>query len=131
MSEVLVHVSFVAGITFSFFLKPQAALTTQLRPSDHSAQRVGKGIGRMWSILHKYNQVNGVRGESGTHTRRSTLVDFNKILQQLQKSEVFDYKPGRKHRNFPTFSSNLVKTISHANLKEWMQDRLQKLIIYH
>ena len=99
--------------------------------NDHSVQRVGKCIGRMQTILHKYDQVNGVRGDSGTHTRRSTLVDFNKILQQLQKSEVFDYKPGRKHRNFPTFSSNLVKTISHANLKEWMQDRLQKLIIYH
>ena len=84
----------------------------------------------MQTILHKYDQVNGVRGESDTHTRRSTLVDF-KTLQQMQKPEVFDYRPGRKHRNFPTLSSNLIKTISHANLKEWMQDCLQKLIIYH
>jgi len=52
--------------------------------NDHSVQRVGKCIGRMQTILHKYDQVNGVRGDSGTHTRRSRRVDFNKILQQLQ-----------------------------------------------
>jgi len=54
--------------------------------NDYSVQRVGKCIGRMQTILHKYDQVNRVHGDSGTHTRRSTLVDFNKVLQQQQKS---------------------------------------------
>ncbi len=75
--------------------------------------------------------MNGVREFSGHHTRHSASVDRDKILKQLQESKVFDYKPGRKHKYFPRFSTNLVKKLSRCELKEWMQDRMQKLIVYH
>jgi L1 cell adhesion molecule like protein len=99
--------------------------------TDHSVLRIGKCIGRMQSILHQYDQVNGVREVSGHHTRHSASADRDKILKQLQESKVFDYKPGRKHKNFPWFSTNLVEKLSRCELKEWMQDRMQKLIVYH
>ena len=82
-----------------------------------------KYIGRMQSILHQYNQVNGACEVSGHHTRHSASVDRDKILKQLQESKVFNYKAGRKDKTFPRFSTNLV-TLSCCELQEWMQERM-------
>ena len=68
-----------------------------------SIQHVGKSIGRVQATLHQYDTVNNVRQESGSHTQRSTNVDRDKLLQQLQQSSIFDFKPGWKHRSFPRF----------------------------
>ena len=99
--------------------------------TDNSIQRVGKCIGRIQSTLRQYDAVNDIQEESGSHTRHSTDVDMSTVLKQLKKSLVFDHKPGRIHRSYPKFTSNLVKKASREKLLLWMHDRMQKLLVYH
>ena len=81
--------------------------------------------------MQHYDKDNGVKEESGSHTKHSTTVDLNKILTQLRKSAVFTICPGRMHRNFPNFTHNLKRKVSKSQLLQWMHDRVNKLIMYN
>ena len=70
--------------------------------TDNSIQRVGRCIGRLTSIMQQFDEVNGIKRESGYHTCQSTNVDLQKLLKQLHQSQVFVHKTGRIHRTFQT-----------------------------
>ena len=99
--------------------------------TDNSIQRVGRCIGRLTSIMQQFDEVNGIKRESGYHTCQSTNVDLQKLLKQLHQSQVFVHKTGRIHRTFPKLTTNLIKKVSKTKLLHWMHDRMQKLILYH
>ena len=81
--------------------------------------------------LRQYNSDNGVKEESGMHTKHSTFTDLNKMLSQLTESSVFVNHPGRSHRNFPKLSQNIIKRPNKQKLIHWMQDHMNKLIVYN
>ena len=96
--------------------------------TDHSVERISKCLGRMHSIVHQFDTDNCVKEESGSHTTTSTEVDSGKVVEQLQKVQVFKHQPGRTHKNFPKFTTNINK-LSGEHLLQWMQDRMQQLIM--
>ena len=86
--------------------------------TDNSIQRVGRCIGRLTSIMQQFDEVNGIKRESGYHTCQSTNVDLQKLLKQLHQSQVFV---------LPKLTTNLIKKVSKTKLLHWMHDRMQKL----
>ena len=99
--------------------------------TDNSIKRVGNCLGRLQSTLHQFDSVNGIKQESGSHTCHSTATDMNRIIQQLTQSSVFELKPERTHRNFQNFKTNIIKQVSKEKLVQWMQERMQQLLLYH
>ena len=84
--------------------------------TDNSIQRVGRCIGRLTSIMQQFDEVNGIKRESGYHTCQSTNVDLQKLLKQLHQSQVFV---------LPKLTTNLIKKVSKTKLLHWMHDRMQ------
>jgi len=81
----------------------------------------------MHSIVHQFNCV---KEESGCHTTTSTKGDSEKVVEQLRKVQVFKHQAGRTHKNFPKFTTNIINKRSGEHLLQWMQDRMQQLIMY-
>lgn len=94
--------------------------------TDHSVERVGRCLGRLQLILQRYDKDNDIREVSGSHSKRSATVDLNKMLKQLTKSAVFESHPGRAHRHFPKFTTNLVRKVSKEKLMQWMHSHIKK-----
>ena len=99
--------------------------------TEQSIERVGKCIGSVQTILLQFDAVNKIKEESGRHTSHSTDIDMKNLLKQLQQSSVFACKPGRAHRSFPKFTTNLMKKMSKEKLLHWMHEQMQKLLMYH
>ena len=99
--------------------------------TDKSVKRVGKCIGKTVEVLQGFDKANNIRQQSGYHTRKSSKEDMKKMLTQLtETSEVFETKKGRFHKNFPTFSSNVMRKVSMPKLKQWMSERMQAMKTY-
>jgi len=58
---------------------------------------VGKCLGEMEKIASHFDHENRIPSESGKHARKSVKEDCAKIVEQLNKMEVFCPMPGRKH----------------------------------
>lgn len=97
--------------------------------SDKAVLRMGKCLGQMDRITNHFDDVNCLPSESGKHARKSEKEDCNKILQVLNEMRVFHLTPGRKHANFPRFEANAAKKLSCEDLKKWMKEQVQKLIL--
>lgn len=99
--------------------------------SNITVKRVGKCIGKTVDVLQGFDKANSIRQQSGYHTRRSSKEDMKKLLAQLTgTSEVFQTKKGRFHKNFPTFSANVMRSVSIPKLKQWMSERMQAMKTY-
>jgi len=63
-------------------------------------------------VTKQFDEHNGVREESGKHNKRSVSVYLNKFIQALHKdAKIFKHTPGREHKNFPKFHSNLSASL--------------------
>lgn len=99
--------------------------------TDKSIQRIGQSIGKTVEMLENFDEINLVTKQSGFHTSRSSKKDVEKLVGQLfEVSKVFTNQPaaGRCHRNFKTFKSNMVQSLEHDSLKQWMIEQFNKLL---
>ena len=99
--------------------------------TDKAVKRIGRCLGVTVEILDNFDKVNDVPRQSGRHSKRSTKTDVEKIVKQLSEtSQVFKEQKGRSHFNFKSFHNNLVRKIPPNDLKQWMSQQYQKLIVY-
>ena len=96
--------------------------------SEKAITRVGKAIGTMAGTLDNFDSVNNVPAVSGAHSRKSADKDLHKVVNQLVKSEVFNIKPGRKHKSFRNIKTNSIRSLSGKQLKEWMVERYANVL---
>lgn len=96
--------------------------------TDHSVERLGRCLGRLQLILQQYDKDNNVTEVSGSHSKRSTTVDLNKMLKQLTRSAVFETRPGRAHRHFLKFTTNLLRKPAKRKLIQWMHGHIKNLV---
>ena len=54
--------------------------------------------------------------------------DFEKILEQLEKEEVFTKKESRSLESYN--SQPLMSHIKWANIKEWIKEKIKNLDVY-
>lgn len=91
--------------------------------------RIGTSINNVSNILGHFDKVNGVPTQSYSHTRKSRITDINKIIEQLRSSQIFRVIPGRDHKTFPNYKSNMLLSIDKAELIEWMDEKLDRLLL--
>ena len=54
---------------------------------------------------------------------------MEKIIERLQSSQVFRLTPGREHKTFPKFKSNMLAALDTSKLNEWIKDRLEMVML--
>lgn len=100
--------------------------------TNEAIVRVGKAIGHTSAILRHFDRATGIKEPSGKRSKRSCEKDMCILLKQLyETSKVFATIPGRSHRTFPKFLSNIQKSLSVEELNEWMQQQFQRMLMYH
>ena len=95
--------------------------------SVESVARIGRSIGELMKVTTQYDSSNGLKPESGKHSKRSAAADLSKILEQLESSHVFQYVPDRKHMHFPKFGVNCTRQLDRQKLQVWMNSQLREL----
>lgn len=87
---------------------------------EKAISRVGKCIQMVSDVTDQYDKIHTCKKDSGKHSCRSDLKDFEQMLKQLNEVKVFQSHPGRKHKTFPYLSSSLTSCIGTKMLKEWI-----------
>ena len=99
--------------------------------SNLADQRVGKSIGHTVGVLSNFDAINGIKEQSGRHSKRSTVKDMKLLLKQLhEETEVFTENTGRFHKSFPKFKANPTRYLSVKKTTQWMGEKLQKLLTF-
>ena len=96
--------------------------------TEKSVERIGKTVGGMSNLSHRFDVDNNVPTPSDYHTKKPKHKDVTMMVDQLRKSKVFKFQDGRCHLHFKNFASNPCKAINKRELKEWMDE--SKLIMY-
>ena len=97
--------------------------------SKKAISRVGKALGVLASATQAYDKELGVPLQGSTHSTRQVkpkiLKDVTTIVNQLLQGDVFN--SNRKHSSFRKLKSNLIRTISEKDFKQWMIRRFSLL----
>ena len=82
-------------------------------------------------IKANYDYCSGINfHHQSYHTPRSKAKDLQLVIDELQKSGVFDKEKGRKHSQFSKFKGNTLSGVKMSDLKPWLITQLKKMIIY-
>jgi len=92
-----------------------------------SFQRIGKCVGQVDEILACYDADNHVSSPSIHHSVPPSIDDRDHIIKELLQCKVFTIEPGRQHRNFQKFSSNVMKKVNKKSVTEWMKMHIKKM----
>lgn len=98
---------------------------------EQSVDCIGKSVGTTMKIVQKFDQVNGLREESGYHSKRSVALDMDKLVTKLHSSAVFEHIAGRKHIQFPKFQKNMTRRLKLDEFQEWMKKQVKKYEMFY
>lgn len=76
----------------------------------------GKSLKGLMSTVKNFDGEHGIHDVSTMHTRSSLIKDEKAILDELTKSRVFDYVPGREHSTFRGVTPNPAINLDKAKL---------------
>ena len=95
--------------------------------TEQSVKRIGNCIKGISSVTRSFDQVNDVPTPSGYHTRKPKTKDVNMMLEQLRKTQAFQFHNGRNHKFYKNFVSNACKAVDKETLKGWMDGHMKLL----
>jgi len=88
-----------------------------------TVQKAAKAFGMVNQICSRFKEETEVRVNKPFHSCPSFNADLSKIVQQLEKDEVFTIKPQRKYVAFPDHKP-LLLDINWENIKEWIKEKI-------
>lgn len=88
----------------------------------------GKSLKGIMDICNHFDGICQLQPLSSHHTIASSLKDIELVLQELLKSRVFDYIPGRKHKSFPNIKQNVFQEIDVEKYMKYLATQKQQLI---
>lgn len=74
-----------------------------------------------------YDSISGIHKDSIYHTSTDSSTDLDLVVNELQKSYVFEYIPGRVHRTFEGIKAHVTAHIDSAKLFTWMRGHQKKI----
>ena len=93
-----------------------------------SPRRLLHSVGRAWNSLLKvcnsFDDQHDLHQLSHKHSQPSLGKDEHLIIDQLKKSRVFDYVPGRTHHRL---TSNPAEKIDISKLTAWLNQHKSTL----
>ena len=89
--------------------------------------RSGKSLRGIMDVCDHFDDICELKPLSSRHTTASSKKDKELVLQELLKSRVFDYIPGRKHKSFPTIKPNVFQEIDVGNYMKYLTAQKKQL----
>jgi len=80
-------------------------------------------FGMVNQICSKFKEETVVKVNKPFHSCPSINSDLGKIVQQLEKDEVFTLKPKRQYTAFPNHKP-LLQDINWDNITEWVKEKI-------
>lgn len=87
----------------------------------------GQSLSGIMNVCNRFDQQNNLYVESSIHRRPSAAKDEQLIIDELVKSKVFHYIPGRQHYTFRGIKPNPVQKINIGKLTEWIKQQKDTL----
>ena len=81
----------------------------------------GRSLSGILKVCNQFDQQNRLYVESSTHRCPSSVKDEQLIIDELIKSRVFHYTPGRRHHTFRGIKPNPVQRLNIGKLTEWLK----------
>ncbi len=96
---------------------------------DESVARAGKCIGELRKVVQQFDCTNGVRVESGSHSKRTVAADLDRILKTARSCAKMKCSATNQgeHRHFPKFQANITRGIDKTKFKQWMVEHVKQL----
>ena len=78
--------------------------------TEKAIKRVGNVLGTLYQVLQQFDSDNHIRDISGTHRMPTSERDRDRIIHELQQSNIFSSIPSRiHHQSFPKPRHVLLK----------------------
>lgn len=87
----------------------------------------GMSLKGLLDVTHNFDQQHSLHKKSTTHSQASNSKDREIILDELTKSRVFDYIPGRVHRNFKSIKPCISMTVNTSKLLQALEQHKKSI----
>ena len=95
--------------------------------SEKIVVQSGKSLKGIMDVCKHFDDICQLEPLSSRHTIASSMKDIDTVLQELLKSRVFDYIPGRKHKSFPSIKPNVFQEINVENYIKYLTSQKRQL----
>ena len=95
--------------------------------SEKIVVQSGKSLKGIMDVCKHFDDICQLEPLSSCHTIASSMKDIDTVLQELLKSRVFDYIPGRKHKSFPSIKPNVFQEINVENYIKYLASQKRQL----
>lgn len=92
--------------------------------TEKAIKRVGNVLGTLYPVLQQFDSDNHIRGTSGTHRMPSSERDRDRIIHELQQSNVFSSIPSRTHhQSFPK-PRHVLHDYDYEKIHKWIIEHI-------
>ena len=92
--------------------------------TEKAIKRVGNVLGTLYPVLQQFDSDNLIRDTSGTHHMPTSEKDRDRIIHELQQTNVFSSIPNRTHhQSFPN-PRHVLHHSDHETLHQWIMEHI-------
>ena len=95
--------------------------------SESTIIQISRSLSKLMAVSTHFDSECGVPKESIYHTCKDTSKDLQLVVDELQKSKVFDYIPGRYHKTFQNIKPHISAHVDTDKLFSWIQGHQKKI----
>ena len=96
--------------------------------TPNAINRLGRCIAPLADVLDRYDTAHSAEAQQSSHKPPKLDKDLTTLVKELLKAEVFNNKPGRKHRSFSSFTNNPMSSLLKNDVQKWMSTQWTKLL---
>ena len=90
---------------------------------------ISKCIKNLQEVTSTIDQALNIAPDQIHHSKRSSEVDEKLIMSELvDKSQVFEYCPGRLHQTFRNTSCSILQSLNADKFITWLQSQKKKVL---
>lgn len=100
--------------------------------NESTIVHISKSLKALMDTCSHFDSICGIHNESIYHTCQDTSKDLDLIVQELVKSDVFEYVvfeyvPGRFHKTFQNIKPHIAAHIDCDKMFNWIKDHQKKI----
>lgn len=130
--EYIWNMSFNFGQGLGHLIPNDNLVEINVHLMKEQCRRMGANVtyegARKWvkclKFLHdlsdEFDEQSGVKKRSTKHTQADREAEINTIVKELSEVNVFEFQPGREHRSFVNFSSDVLEGVNIVELNKWI-----------
>ena len=96
--------------------------------TTNGINRLGRCTAPLSDVLDRFDTVHSTEAQKSSNKIPKADKDLITLIKELLKAEVFNNKPGRKHRSFSRFTNNPMSSLLKDDVQKWMSAQWTKLL---